>query len=106
MHNRSKHTQEITLTKRTSPKPVTKPFLINPRPSAFPFFQHSLEGKMQVRLVGGRTEQEGRVEVLLPGSNDTWGLICGDGWSILEAMVVCRQLDMKYAQAALTTGNK
>lgn len=68
------------------------------------FFQHAIEGKTKLRLLGGRSDQEGRVEVMLPGSNGTWGLICGDGWSLLEGMVACRQLGMHYAQAALSTG--
>ncbi|XP_037784420.1 lysyl oxidase homolog 3A-like isoform X1 [Penaeus monodon] len=65
---------------------------------------HAIEGKTKLRLLGGRSDQEGRVEVMLPGSNGTWGLICGDGWSLLEGMVACRQLGMHYAQAALSTG--
>lgn len=38
--------------------------------------------------------------------SDTWGLLCGDGWSLLEGMVVCRQLGLGYAQGALSTGEK
>lgn len=32
-----------------------------------------------------------------------WGLICGDGWSILEAAVVCRQLELGYASDSVQT---
>ena len=53
---------------------------------------------MQIRLAGGRSDQEGRVEIKL---NKGWGLICGDGWSLFEAAVVCRQLGLSYAQYAL-----
>lgn len=32
-----------------------------------------------------------------------WGAICGDGWSLLEANVVCKSLDLGYASHALQT---
>ena len=42
-----------------------------------------------VRLVGGETEREGQVEVCL---DQRWGTVNGDGWSLVDAQVVCRQL--------------
>ena len=42
-----------------------------------------------VRLVQGSTPREGRVEVC---KNSTWGTVCDNGWSRVDAMVVCRQL--------------
>ncbi|XP_048855598.1 lysyl oxidase homolog 3B-like [Brienomyrus brachyistius] len=56
-----------------------------------------------IRITGGRTRYEGRVEVATTDKNGTqgWGLICGDGWGTLEAMVVCRQLGLGYANHGL-----
>ncbi|XP_076605600.1 lysyl oxidase homolog 3B isoform X1 [Chaetodon auriga] len=56
-----------------------------------------------IRLTGGRTRYEGRVEVLSSGPNETqsWGLICGETWSTREATVACRQLGLGYANQGL-----
>ena len=42
-----------------------------------------------LRLVGGRTYYEGRVELCLDG---TWGTLCDDFWSNNDASVACNQL--------------
>ncbi|XP_061913153.1 neurotrypsin-like [Entelurus aequoreus] len=42
-----------------------------------------------VRLAGGSSRKEGRVEVYLHGD---WGVICDSGWNDINAAVVCRQL--------------
>ncbi|XP_030375596.1 lysyl oxidase homolog 3B [Scaptodrosophila lebanonensis] len=57
--------------------------------------------RLYVRLRGGRFRSEGRVEVRLSGGR--WGSICADGWSLLEANVVCGQLGLGYAREAFQT---
>ncbi|XP_032366947.1 lysyl oxidase homolog 3B [Etheostoma spectabile] len=56
-----------------------------------------------IRLTGGRTRYEGRVELLSSDSNGTqsWGLVCGESWNTKEAMVACRQLGLGYANQGL-----
>jgi hypothetical protein len=44
-----------------------------------------------LRLVGGVSQREGRVEICL---NQQWGTICGKQWSNEDAQVVCRQLTL------------
>ncbi|KAM9842661.1 lysyl oxidase homolog 3B isoform 4-T4 [Aulostomus maculatus] len=56
-----------------------------------------------IRITGGRTRYEGRVEILSTDSNGTqsWGLICGETWTTKEAIVACRQLGLGYANQGL-----
>ncbi|XP_041928367.1 lysyl oxidase homolog 3B isoform X2 [Alosa sapidissima] len=52
-----------------------------------------------VRLQGGRSSYEGRVEVRV---GERWGALCSQGWSTREAMVACRQLGLGYSMHAIT----
>ncbi|XP_061211277.1 scavenger receptor cysteine-rich domain-containing group B protein-like, partial [Neopsephotus bourkii] len=52
---------------------------------------------LQLRVQEGPGPCGGRLEVLY---NGTWLGVCGTGWSLLEAAVVCRQLGCGEAQAA------
>ncbi|XP_066275078.1 uncharacterized protein [Branchiostoma lanceolatum] len=52
---------------------------------------------LEIRLVGGATEYEGRVEVRL--DNGEWGTICDDDFDLTAANVVCRQLGYGKAES-------
>ena len=47
----------------------------------------------QVRLAGGGTANEGRVELC---SSGVWVAIYDSGWNYNDAVVVCRQLGYPY----------
>ena len=50
-----------------------------------------------VRLVGGITPLEGRVEIFLLGQ---WGTVCNSNWDFADARVVCLQLGYPRAVGA------
>ncbi|XP_072938867.1 protein bark beetle isoform X2 [Epargyreus clarus] len=50
-----------------------------------------IEPVVPIRLLGGRTPHEGRLQVRLEGR---WGTICNYRWNIINAALVCNQLGL------------
>ena len=57
---------------------------------------------LPVRLTGGDSAREGRVEVFFRGQ---WGGICNEDWDVNDVDVVCRQLGFHSGTNLLVAGN-
>ncbi|XP_078360980.1 uncharacterized protein LOC144645322 [Oculina patagonica] len=53
--------------------------------------------KIEVRLAGGNSSTQGRVEIAV---NGMWGTICDDRWNLNSATVICHMLGLPQAYAA------
>ena len=69
----------------------------------YQFDEFSLGRNGDIRLVGGTTAYEGRVEICW---NRIWGTVCHDFWSLFDATVACRQLGFPTTSKNLCTSYK
>lgn len=54
-------------------------------------FEIDREPKTVIRLVGGKSEHDGRLQVYVDGR---WGTVCDYNWNIINAALVCHQMGL------------
>lgn len=59
--------------------------------------------KSQIRLAGGKTNHEGRLEIFYGGQ---WGTVCQNNFDIKDARVACRQLGFTEAMVVRKNAHK
>lgn len=60
-----------------------------------------VQSQFPIRLRGGTSASEGRVEIEY---NGVWGTVCDDQWDINDATVVCHELGYRVATRATGFG--
>ena len=77
--------------------PLKSTFVVSLRLDGIPVLGYCYTG--ETRLVGGRSEREGRVEVC--SSNSRWGTVCDNQWSPSHTRVVCRHFGYEESNSKL-----
>ncbi|XP_078510972.1 scavenger receptor cysteine-rich domain-containing group B protein-like isoform X2 [Lissotriton helveticus] len=71
------------------PPPISPDLLPQPPSPRLEPTEEPYADTLGVRLAGGTGSCSGRVEVY---NDQQWGTVCKDGWNVLDAQVVCREL--------------
>lgn len=91
---RGRNPDDIFLTLKRAPvvsfeNETTDATLENVEMETEPVIVPDLPPKVPIRLLGGASELEGRLQIYLNGK---WGTVCDHGWNIINAALVCHQL--------------